>query len=349
MVAGSKSCSGSHHFQGVSAWAANQTQGRCASGTTTRTTFPQARTWHLLAAVTRMSDDPYADRKSLTFEQAEGIDPLPTQLQPKRISQELTAVLWAAVYASLTRTIRRDDLGFSVATIGPEWSKIMFDYHVFHEHMAADDYNNDAGRLIQTAKGIMYSGQYFRIFGFIQFVLRHENRPPQFTEAIEGALKLARAGYRIVDWDTIIPIASEAERSTLERAFADLATSEFHGARAHLREAGITLTAGDYTASIRESIHAVESVARSLEAAGKLSNALAILEKSAAIHGGLKSGFLSIYGYTSDEQGIRHPLIDGPSAKVDETDALFMIGACASFVSYLIGKARSAGLLKKKN
>jgi hypothetical protein len=32
-------------------------------------------------------------------------------------------------------------------------------------------------------------------------------------------------------------------------------------------------------------------------------------------------------------------------ANVDETDALFMIGACAAFVSYLIGKARSADLL----
>jgi hypothetical protein len=89
-------------------------------------------------------------------------------------------------------------------------------------------------------------------------------------------------------------------------------------------------------------------VARSLWPSDKLSTALASLEKSAAIHGGLKSGFLAICGYTSDEQGIRHPLIDGPLANVDETDALFMIGACALFVSYLIGKARSAGLLKKK-
>jgi hypothetical protein len=151
-----------------------------------------------------------------------------------------------------------------------------------------------------------------------------------------------------VDGNTIVPIASEAERLTLNRAFADLAASEFHGARAHLRDAAAALTAGDYTSSVRESIHAVESVARSLWPSDKLSTALASLEKSAAIHGGLKSGFLAICGYTSDEQGIRHPLIDGPLANVAETDALFMIGACASFVSYLIGKARSAGLLKKK-
>ena len=33
------------------------------------------------------------------------------------------------------------------------------------------------------------------------------------------------------------------------------------------------------------------------------------------------------------------------TAGVDETDALFMIGACAAFVSYLINKSRGAGLI----
>jgi hypothetical protein len=31
---------------------------------------------------------------------------------------------------------------------------------------------------------------------------------------------------------------------------------------------------------------------------------------------------------------------------VDESDALFMIGACSAFVSYLINKSRTVGLLK---
>jgi hypothetical protein len=135
---------------------------------------------------------------------------------------------------------------------------------------------------------------------------------------------------------------------TLKRAFADLAATEFHGARAHLRNAAEELTTGRYADSIRESIHAVESVARTLAQDGKLSNALAKLEQSAKIHGGMKAGFNSLYGYTSDEQGIRHAHLNEPTAQPDETDALFMIGACAAFVSYLIGKARSAGLLNSK-
>lgn len=40
------------------------------------------------------------------------------------------------------------------------------------------------------------------------------------------------------------------------------------------------------------------------------------------------------------KKGLRHPLLNDAKANVDESDALFMIGARASFVSYLIGKTR---------
>ena len=176
-------------------------------------------------------------------------------------------------------------------------------------------------------------------------LLRSPNCPYRFAENLDRVLLQGRAAYRVLDGRTIVPIASEAERATLKRAFSDLAASEFRGARSHLHTAGAELTAGNYASSIRESIHAVKSVARTLAPSGKLSEALAKLERAVSIHRGLKSGLLSIYGYTSDEKGIRHPLLDDPQAKVDDADALFMIGACSAFVSYMIHKARLAGLL----
>jgi hypothetical protein len=39
-------------------------------------------------------------------------------------------------------------------------------------------------------------------------------------------------------------------------------------------------------------------------------------------------------------------LIEKGAPDVDEADAMFMIGACSAFVSYLINKARLVGLLK---
>jgi hypothetical protein len=71
---------------------------------------------------------------------------------------------------------------------------------------------------------------------------------------------------------------------------------------------------------------------------GTLGPALAALEKQGHLHGGLKAAFASLYGYSSDEEGVRHALVFKEAAQVDEADALFMLGACASFVSYLLAR-----------
>jgi hypothetical protein len=285
-----------------------------------------------------MSDDAFADRRALIFEQAEGFEPLPAQLQPKELSEELRALLWRVVHENMASDMRRGEFG-------GHWTSIFYDKHTLRDHLMADEFENDADALMAPVKQLFVSGNYVHIFGFLQFVLRHRSCPYRFPETIAHTLRYGRAAYRVLDGRTIIPIGSDAEQATLERAFADLAAKEFRGARSHLNTAGSELTSGNYAASVRESIHAVESVARTLAPSGSLSDALAQVEKSASMHSALKRGFTAIYGYTSDEKGIRHPLLDDAQANVDEADALFMIGGCAAFVSYMVHKARLAGLL----
>lgn len=89
----------------------------------------------------------------------------------------------------------------------------------------------------------------------------------------------------------------------------------------------------------------MESVCRTLNPSADLSKALARLEQKISIHRGMTTGFTSLDGYTSDEGGLRHALLEAGEAKVDEAEALFMIGACAAFVSYLLNKARTNGVL----
>ena len=90
---------------------------------------------------------------------------------------------------------------------------------------------------------------------------------------------------------------------------------------------------------MRESIHAVEAVAvRLAPGTNTLGSALKVLENKEHLHGGLKSAFEKLYGYSSDEEGVRHALVFEDNTKVDETDALFMLGACASFVTYLLAR-----------
>jgi AbiJ N-terminal domain 4 len=288
--------------------------------------------------------DPLEARKRMTFEQAEGVEPLPTQLKLKELSPALRAALWAVVLESVQDCYHAEQFG---SYVGEPWASILKDYHIYRLHRMADTFSVSTKVVPHELKTIFEKGDYVKVFGFLQFVLRHSECPFRFAEAIEAALRFAHAAYRVVERRTIFPIGSEAENETIKRTFADLAATEFHGARQHLRNAAEELAGGNNSGSIREGIHAVESVVSVLEPKGDFAKALAKLDAKVKIHGAMKAGFGSLYGFTSDEKGIRHPLADLPAANVDETDALFMIGACAAFVSYLINKSRAAGLLKK--
>src|SRR4051812_47277405 len=114
----------------------------------------------------------------------------------------------------------------------------------------------------------------------------------------------------------VSPRLRDAEHATIVKAFASLDATQFHGARAHLRSAASNLTAGEFADSVRESIHAVESVCLTLDPSAELSKALARLEQKISIHKAMRAGFASLYGYTSDEGGIRHALLEAGNAKV---------------------------------
>jgi hypothetical protein len=286
-----------------------------------------------------MNDDEIARRKKLSFKQAEGLAPLPRQLARTEMSDELRAVLWNFVHDQISK--HTHEHGYRV--FGP-WLSVLKAAHVFRDHRPIDDFDPRMSHVIPRVKNLFMQGSYVEVYDWLQFVMKYL-KDESFSRSIESILSYCRAPYRVVEQFVIFPTASEEDAATIKAAFADLENAGLEGAREHLKTAVQHVSGGNY-ADMRESIHAVESVAKTLEPSAELSKALAKLEGSASIHGGLKKAFLAIYGYTSDEKGIRHALIDDANAKVDEADALFMIGACAAFVSYLINKSRSAGLLK---
>lgn len=282
----------------------------------------------------------YDDRKNITFAQAEGAAPLPSQLEPKELSRELRALLFDVIYTSLSTYSN------GIGQLADPWYGIAYRLHVRYLYQPSNSFRKDTVHTSSLMKRICFEGDYIQVFDIIQQILRDEDVPDGFAEEIDAVLEISRAAYRVFDSDTIVPVASDAEAENLRRALADLAAAEFHGARAHLRDAGSKLAGGDWSGSIRESIHAVEAVARTLERdASTLAPALKKLEGSVRVHPALSGGFSKLYGFTSDEKGIRHALLDEPVADVDETDALYMLGSCAAFVSYLINKARTSGLL----
>lgn len=143
---------------------------------------------------------------------------------------------------------------------------------------------------------------------------------------------------------TIFPSVTAEEGQTIGASLQTLAQAGLQGSASHLRKSAERINEGDWAGSIRESIHAVESAARQLHPkASSLAPALRSLEKQAALHPVLKQALGKLYGYSSDAQGIRHALLDQEQASVGMDEAVFMLGACASFASYLWRKHAAGG------
>jgi hypothetical protein len=276
------------------------------------------------------------DRTELTFAQAEGTQPLPTPLELKQVSRALRVRLEKLFLESLMNS-RTTERMYGNSYITGQWGAILYDKHVYLDEKFASQWSKDFRIHYDAVSALFQSGSYIAIFDFIQFALRHSECPFRLAEEVDEILEKTLSAYRIVD-DTVIPMASAAEGHAVTQAFADLAAREFNGARRHLETAATYLNQGNWAGSVRESVHAVESSVRLIEDSKSISDALKSLRRSVHINPNLARGIEALYNYTSDESGIRHSLLEEGDAKVDEADALFMFGASAAFVSYVIRK-----------
>ena len=143
-------------------------------------------------------------------------------------------------------------------------------------------------------------------------------------------------GYRFVS-DQIVPVTDELEIREIEQA----CKTPFDGARTQLQKALGFLSDRenpDYKNCVKESISAVESVCKVISGNEKatLKDALnGLISNGMNIHGSLKSAILALYGYASDEGGIRHAERETESTVTFE-EAKFMMVTCSAIVNYLV-------------
>lgn len=285
------------------------------------------------------------DRRNITFAQAEGKEPLPQPLALEELSQEARAGLWAIVYSSLKESIDNSDYGLYIRK--KPWGAILTEEHVLRLYLPIDEYTSDPDPHIKRLKALFFEGECWQVLDWIQWLLRSRNAPYQLDQGIGKALKHTRVAYQLGDnGRTIYPAATAEEGTAIAEAFAATSGAGLSGAHEHLRQASDELNNGNYDDSCRESIHSVESVARLIDpkASKDLRIALRKLEDKKAVHPALRKAFVDLYGYTNDEKGIRHSQLND-SSNVTQHEAVFLLGACASFVTYLINRGRESGLI----
>jgi hypothetical protein len=175
-----------------------------------------------------------------------------------------------------------------------------------------------------------------------------QGHAPSLTDEFNEVFQREHCGYRFVS-GVLSPITSPIEVEALANGIAATEAGGLGGAATHLRQALQLFSqrpTPDFRNSIKESISALESIAKTIggSSGSGIDGPLKVLAAKVSLHGALRSGISSMYGYTSDESGIRHALLD--QAEVFEEDAHFMLVSCSALAHFLTRKAERAGLLR---
>ena len=273
----------------------------------------------------------------ISFSQKYGYEGIPRPLKLEELPEEARTQIWNLIYVALKKTISAPE-GF-LACIGGAWHHVFVSVHDELDNLPLDEWDPDFTRFRVKLRKRIETDPFFKVFDLIEFVLRHPQCPPPFVRAMQGVFIRSRLAYTL-DFGppaTIVPAVTSEEGAAIVESLQSLRQAGLIGSSTHLQQAAALINEGDWAGSVRESIHAVESVARQPESNSEqtLGAALKAIERQGALHPALKKAFESLYGYTSDEQGIRHALLNKMNARVGQDEAVFMLGACASFASYL--------------
>ena len=192
---------------------------------------------------------------------------------------------------------------------------------------------------IGSLRKFLMNSEWYIIYDFIEkYVELTEpiTQRKELEKEINVILEQEKSGYRMIR-GIITPITNQAELDSIKKSMS----TKFISVNTHFEKA-LKLYSNrkkpDYENSIKESISAVEAICCIInEKDTTLNKAIEKLKaKGVRIHPAMEKAFISLYGYTSDESGIRHGGIDFANAPAE--DAKYMLVSCSAFVNYLIEK-----------
>lgn len=189
---------------------------------------------------------------------------------------------------------------------------------------------------IDQIKEKFYQLDWDKAYDFLEFLISIDNYD-QYKNSLIGRLNQVfvdeRAPYKIIN-GMVTPLVSEIEAKEVEKAI----NSKYELVSGHINKA-LELykkrPTADYENSIKESISAIEALARVV--LNKPSATLGQLADQLNIHQSFREAIKKLYGWTSDEGGIRHS-DNNKKINVDEKEARYMLVQCSALVNYIISK-----------
>lgn len=277
----------------------------------------------------------------MLFSQRIGIKPLKTVIQTNSIDDELQNSLWNCLTIAYWNRTGDEDYHYDtemrrlvsllwqsyfkkpIDTIPYRWTKILSELRSYFFEEAT----------------------WNEAYDFIEFIANnysYDHINEQFISRCNIVLEREVSAYRFVG-KQITQITAEEEIGAIEEALNK--AIPLKPVYTHLKTALDLLSdrkSPDYRNSIKESISAVEAISRLISGNRKatLGGAIKKIKETIEIHPALEKAFDSLYGYTSDKEGVRHSLMNESNLKF--ADAKYMLVTCSAFINYLIDKSREA-------
>lgn len=286
-----------------------------------------------------------------SFSERMGLKPVRSVIQKNSMDIGLRNYLWNALHLFYFKAV--PDYIDGDKSLHVVFKQIWVLY--YHERLDEIPYRTN--NLILKIKNDFLKSDWNEVYDFIEFVPNRYKKDyegldndtnKRFCEFVNSGLENFLSAYRFVD-RVITEITSEQEIQSIEDAIE--ITHNLHNVQIHLKRALELMSdrkEPDYRNSIKESISAIEGLGKLISGKPKdtLAASLDKIKGKINIHQSLEQGFKKIYGYTSDEGGIRHAMTDATSCELE--DARFMLVSCSAFVNYLIVKAEKTGIELQK-
>lgn len=273
------------------------------------------------------------------FSQRMGFVPAQPVIQLDNIDEPLKVALWNVLTCSYLQYYRPKLNSAYRKVSGSNRQSFAENYYARIRKQPIDELpSNWSDFLGQLKHDFLKVHPWHKVYSVIEFMVSQVGVGNQalFVDELNQALEREGSGYRIVGGH-VTPITSSAEIDEVVEAMRK--GDKYLGIGEHL-SASVRLLSDkqnpDYRNSIKESISAVESLARELTGNpnAMLGAALGELEKHHDLHPALKKAFASLYGWTSDAGGIRHALME--ASTLTQADARFMLITCSAFINFAI-------------
>lgn len=271
----------------------------------------------------------------MRFSEKYGYRPIRESLQIESIDADLRTALWNSLNRYFWDEV--NDSGYNMFAVNPriaEFSRNLWE-NLYKKPL--DNLSGSWQEVLKIIRTYFFGCEWYEVYDFLEFTVQNfpYDTKKIFVISCNAALEKEMSAYRIID-DIVTRITNQQELAEIELALQNR-QAPF---TTHLQRALELLSDRknpDYRNSIKESISAVESlIAKIFCQKATLGQLVKRLEDEIGLHPALGRAFSNLYGYTSDEDGIRHAILESQTVTFD--DAKFFLVTCSAFINFVNAK-----------